>query len=154
MLGSRSQSRARWRKRAAQAKDRSTTHRRGSRNEAARCHGVLDDFKPDTVPLRGLGCVFAGIALVHIGWLHGISCDLLDLSSPRGNLFAMALAARSHGHRQRMTGRATAHARSTAHPPPGVSKPPAVQTGRPLTWSEIGADTETYTLGMDLKQFA
>lgn len=30
----------------------------------------------------------------------------------------------------------------------------SAETGHPVTWSEIEADTETYTLGMDLKQFA
>ena len=55
-------------------------------HEASFGHRVLDHFELDTVLLGSFGGVRTGVALVDIGQLDRMACDLQHLFGQRGNL--------------------------------------------------------------------
>ncbi len=57
----------------AQAKERSITHRRGSRTEPRLASGEFDDLRFDSLREGGLGWLLAGIALVDIGEIDTVT---------------------------------------------------------------------------------
>ncbi|MDB5395738.1 MAG: hypothetical protein JWM91_3244 [Rhodospirillales bacterium] len=100
--GRRSESRAN-RKRAAQAKLRSTTQRLGSRTKPRMAMECLTTRRP--VLLGGFGRSLPGVVLVDIGQFARVAGHLLHRLGQRDHLRTVDLVGRRHLERQQMAQR-------------------------------------------------